>query len=77
MVVKIIIKDTGIGMDASMRNYLIKGIDSNKEIWSPYIKKGNDLGYKIVRYITKLIDAKILIDILENKGTTVSIHIKN
>ena len=39
----------------------------------PKYKKGNGVGYQIIRNIIKLMKAKLEIDSIENEGTTVSI----
>ena len=69
----IIVQDTGVGMSASMAKYLITGKSKDEVENLPKYKKGNGVGYQIIRNIIKLMKAKLEIDSIENKGTTVRI----
>jgi signal transduction histidine kinase len=69
----IIVSDTGIGMSATMAQYLMTGKSKDEVDHLPKYKKGNGVGYQIIRNIIKLMKAKLEIDSIENKGTTVSI----
>ena len=54
------IKDNGVGMNASMLRYLITGKSKDEvENFAKY-KKGNGVGYQIIRNIVKLMKAKCL-----------------
>jgi two-component system OmpR family sensor kinase len=70
----IIVNDTGVGMSASMAKYLITGKSKDEVENLPKYKKGNGLGYQIIRNIVKLMKAKLMIESQENKGTTVSVN---
>jgi signal transduction histidine kinase/ligand-binding sensor domain-containing protein len=67
------VQDTGVGMSASMAKYLITGKSKDEVENLPKYKKGNGVGYQIIRNIIKLMKAKLEIDSIENKGTTVRI----
>jgi signal transduction histidine kinase len=67
------VQDTGMGMSASMAKYLITGKSKDEVEHLPKYKKGNGVGYQIIRNIVKLMKAKLMIESQENKGTTVSI----
>lgn len=69
----ILVQDTGVGMSKSMARYLITGKSKDEVENLPKYKKGNGVGYQIIRNIIKLMKAKLQIDSIENKGTTVSI----
>ena len=69
----IIVQDTGVGMSASMAKYLMTGKSKDEVENLPKYKKGNGVGYQIIRNIIKLMKAKLEIDSIENKGTTVRI----
>ena len=69
----IIVQDTGQGMSASMAKYLMTGKSKDEVEHLPKYKKGNGVGYQIIRNIVKLMKAKLEIDSIENKGTTVRI----
>ena len=73
----IIINDTGVGMSPSMAKYLITGKSKDQVENLPKYKKGNGVGYQIIRNVIKLMRAKLKIDSIENKGTTVSIFFVN
>jgi signal transduction histidine kinase len=67
------VKDTGVGMSATMAKYLMTGKSKDEVEHLPKYKKGNGVGYQIIRNIIKLMKAKLEIDSIENKGTTVRI----
>jgi len=71
----IIVQDTGVGMSASMAKYLMTGKSKDEVEHLPKYKKGNGVGYQIIRNIVKLMKAKLMIESKENKGTTVSIFL--
>jgi signal transduction histidine kinase len=60
-------------MSASMAKYLMTGKSKDEVEHLPKYKKGNGVGYQIIRNIVKLMKAKLMIESQENKGTTVSI----
>ena len=67
------VQDTGVGMSASMAKYLITGKSKDEVEHLPMYKKGNGVGYQIIRNIVKLMKAKLMIESKLNIGTTVSI----
>ena len=67
------VQDTGVGMSASMAKYLMTGKSKDEVENLPKYKKGNGVGYQIIRNVVKLMNAKLEIDSIENKGTTVRI----
>jgi signal transduction histidine kinase len=67
------VQDTGVGMSASMAKYLITGKSKDEVEHLPMYKKGNGVGYQIIRNIVKLMKAKLMIESELNIGTTVSI----
>ncbi|TRZ77038.1 MAG: sensor histidine kinase, partial [Chitinophagaceae bacterium] len=71
------VQDTGVGMSASMAKYLMTGKSKDEVEHLPKYKKGNGVGYQIIRNIVKLMKAKLMIESKENKGTTVSIFFVN
>jgi signal transduction histidine kinase len=71
------ITDTGIGMSATMSNYLITGKSKDDVENLPKYKLGNGVGYQIIRNIVKLMKAKLIIDSKEDVGTTISIEFLN
>jgi len=71
------IADTGVGMSTSMARYLITGKSKDEVEHLPKYKKGNGVGFQIIRNIIKLMKAKLEIDSKENVGTTVSISFLN
>jgi signal transduction histidine kinase len=70
----IIVNDTGVGMNPTMAKYLMTGKSKDEVEHLPKYKKGNGVGYQIIRNIVKLMKAKLMIESKENKGTTVSIY---
>jgi signal transduction histidine kinase len=71
------ITDTGVGMSNSMAKYLVTGKSKDEVENLPKYKKGNGVGYQIIRNIIKLMKAKFEIESKENEGTTVSIFFEN
>jgi len=71
------IADTGVGMSTSMARYLITGKSKDEVEHLPKYKKGNGVGFQIIRNIIKLMKAKLEIDSKENVGTSVSISFSN
>jgi signal transduction histidine kinase len=69
----IIVNDTGVGMSATMAKYLMTGKSKDEVENLPKYKKGNGVGYQIIRNIVKLMKAKLIIESKENNGTTVSL----
>jgi signal transduction histidine kinase len=67
------VQDNGVGMSASMAKYLMTGKSKDEVEHLPKYKKGNGVGYQIIRNIVKLMKAKLMIESKENKGTTVSL----
>jgi signal transduction histidine kinase len=67
------VNDTGVGMSDSMAKYLMTGKSKDQVENMPKYKKGNGVGYQIIRNIVKLMKAKLLIESKENVGTQVSI----
>lgn len=68
------VQDTGVGISASMAKYLITGKSKDEVEYLPKYKKGNGVGYQIIRNIVKLMKAKLMIESKLNIGTTVSIY---
>jgi signal transduction histidine kinase len=60
-----------------MARYLITGKSKDEVEHLPKYKKGNGVGFQIIRNIIKLMKAKLEIDSKENVGTTVSISFLN
>lgn len=74
---KIKISDTGIGMSESMSNYLTTGKGTENVEITPKYTMGYGVGFKIIRNIVKLMKAKLIIESIENVGTSVSIEFTN
>ena len=70
---KIYVSDTGVGMNESMIEYLLKGKSKDEVEQLPKYKKGNGVGFQIVRNVVHLMNAKLEIESKEAKGTIVSI----
>lgn len=70
---KIYVSDTGVGMNESMIEYLLKGKSKEEVEQMPRYKKGNGVGFQIIRNIVQLMNAKLEIKSKEKKGTEVSI----
>ncbi len=71
---QIIVKDTGIGMNASMVQYLLSGKRKDELEQIPKFKKGNGVGFQIIRNILQLMKAQLTIDSKINVGTVVVIN---
>jgi signal transduction histidine kinase len=67
------VADTGVGMNASMIHHLLKGKSKDEVEQIPKYKKGNGVGFQIIRNIVHLMNARLEIESVENKGTTVSV----
>jgi signal transduction histidine kinase len=67
------VADTGVGMNTSMIQHLLKGKSKDEVEQIPKYKKGNGVGFQIIRNIVHLMDAKLEIQSVENNGTTVSV----
>jgi signal transduction histidine kinase len=74
---EIIIQDTGEGMTASMVDFLITGKSRDEVESLPKYKKGNGIGYQIIRHLVKIMNAELSITSKENQGTKVSLKFKN
>jgi signal transduction histidine kinase len=70
------VADEGSGMNQAMVDYLLTGVKSEKQFISPKYKKGNGVGYQIIRNLVKLIFAKMQISSKINEGTVVKIIIQ-
>ncbi len=70
---KLYVSDTGVGMNESMIDYLLKGKAKDEVEQIPKYKKGNGVGFQIIRNIVQLMGAKIEIESLPNKGTKVTL----
>ena len=69
------VSDEGSGMNQAMVDYLLTGVKSEKQFISPKYKKGNGVGYQIIRNLVKLIFAEMQISSKVNEGTTVKLII--
>jgi signal transduction histidine kinase len=67
------IADTGVGMSTSMIQHLLKGKSKDEVEQIPKYKKGNGVGFQIIRNIVHLMNAHLEIESVENIGTTVSV----
>ncbi len=74
---EILIQDTGEGMSASMVDFLITGMNRDEVESLPKYKKGNGIGYQIIRHLVKIMKAKLSITSKENQGTEVTIIFNN
>jgi signal transduction histidine kinase len=74
---EIIISDSGEGMSASMIHYLITGHSKDQVELLPKYKKGNGIGYQIIRHLVKIMNAELSITSKENQGTKVSLKFIN
>jgi signal transduction histidine kinase len=74
---EIIIQDTGEGMTASMVDFLITGKSRDEVESLPKYKKGNGIGYQIIRHLVKIMKSELSITSKENQGTKVSLKFKN
>jgi signal transduction histidine kinase len=66
--------DSGEGMSASMVQYLLSGTSKDAVELLPKYKKGNGIGYQIIRHLVSLMKAELSIKSKEGVGT--SIYIK-
>jgi signal transduction histidine kinase len=73
---EIIIQDTGEGMNASMVDFLITGKSRDEVESLPKYKKGNGIGYQIIRHLVKIMNAEVSITSKEYQGTKVSLKFK-
>ncbi len=71
------IQDTGVGMSPSMTKFLITGKSKDEVENLPKYKKGNGVGYQIIRNIIKLMKARFEIESEENVGTTINLYFEN
>jgi signal transduction histidine kinase len=71
-----VISDSGVGMSESMVHYLLSGQSRNQVELLPKYKKGNGIGYQIIRHLVKLMQAELSITSKENQGTEVSLKFK-
>ena len=65
--------DSGEGMSASMAQYLLTGTSKDEVELLPKYKKGNGIGYQIIRHLVKLMKANLFIDSKEGIGTSIKI----
>jgi signal transduction histidine kinase len=70
---KISVSDTGVGMNDSMIQHLLNGKSKDEVEQIPKYKKGNGVGFQIIRNIVHLMNARLEIESVENRGTTVSV----
>ena len=70
---KISVIDTGVGMNNSMIQHLLNGKSRDEVEHIPKYKKGNGVGFQIIRNIVHLMNAHLEIQSVENIGTTVSV----
>lgn len=70
------VADEGSGMSQAMVDFLLTGVKSNDQFIYPKYKKGNGVGYQIIRNLVKLIFAQIQISSKINEGTIVKLIIK-
>jgi len=68
---EIIISDSGEGMSVSMIHYLLTGHSKDQVELLPKYKKGNGIGYQIIRHLVKIMNAELSITSKENIGTEV------
>jgi len=73
---EITVQDTGEGMSASMVDFLITGKSRDQVESLPKYKKGNGIGYQIIRHLVKIMNAELSIVSKENQGTKVSLKFK-
>jgi signal transduction histidine kinase len=72
----LLVSDEGSGMSQAMVDFLLTGVKSKEQFIYPKYKKGNGVGYQIIRNLVKLIFAEIQISSQINEGTVVKIIIK-
>lgn len=71
------VNDTGDGMSPSMVQYLLTGTSKDSVELLPKYKKGNGIGFQIIRNLVKLMEAEIQIKSFENIGTEIKLIFKN
>ena len=71
------VTDTGIGMNESMIQYLLLGKNKDEVEQIPKYKKGNGIGFQIIRNIVQLMNATIQIQSIEQVGTSVTIKLND
>ena len=67
--------DSGEGMSASMVQYLLSGTSKDAVELLPKYKKGNGIGYQIIRHLVLLMKAELSIESKEGVGTSIYIKI--
>ena len=67
----IVISDTGEGMSESMIYYLTTGFGKDQIDLIPKYKKGNGIGFQIIRHLVKLMHVELTIKSKEHVGTKV------
>ena len=67
----IVISDTGEGMSESMIYYLTTGFGKDQIDLIPKYKKGNGIGFQIIRHLVKLMHVDLSIKSKEHVGTKV------
>jgi signal transduction histidine kinase len=65
--------DSGEGMSVSMAQYLLTGTSKDEVELLPKYKKGNGIGYQIIRHLVKLMKANLSIESKEGIGTSIKI----
>ena len=66
--------DSGEGMSTSMVQYLLTGTSKDAVELLPKHKKGNGIGYQIIRHLIKLMQADLSIESKEGTGTSITIN---
>ena len=66
--------DSGEGMSVSMVQYLLTGTSKDAVELLPKYKKGNGIGYEIIRHLVKLMKANLSIESKEGIGSKICIH---
>ena len=64
-------------MNASKVQFLLKGKSRDDIEQIPKYKKGNGVGFQIIRHIVQLMNATMQIESTENIGTSVSVTFLN
>jgi signal transduction histidine kinase len=73
----ILISDTGEGMSESMIYYLTTGLGKDQIDLIPKYKKGNGIGFQIIRHLVKLMHVDLTIKSKEHIGTKVFLKFNN
>ena len=68
------VSDSGEGISSSMVQYLLTGTSKDAVELLPKYKKGNGIGYQIIRHLIKLMKADLSIQSKEGSGTTITIN---